>query len=593
MSIRRLLLASFLALSFLAAGLLTALAFIASRATLEREIGRSLQNDAAMLMEQVDLLMFERLQNIHSWSHLEIMQEARIGDVDKRLARFLGELKQGYGDLYRELYYADNDNRVVAASDPLWIGRHLAPPAETVSIPVPNGDALMDTPVLQPPYSDASLVIRALVPDSYGLDDIGQICGSFDLQRLFRLFDQASRASGDRHVALLDGRGRLLAASSRLRGQGLLMSDVLAPWRPASPETQPGVRDGAPLFPAEVLAGYAVSRGFQGYPGTGWSLLMLQTTEQAFRPIQALWWLFCISFAATALCAGWAAHLIAGRLSRPLLDLTAWARSFSRAETPAAPEVGGTPEIHALGKAFGQLVTSLDSSKRQVVHAAKLAVVGEMAAIMAHEVRAPLGILHTTAQMLQRDKELSPRNQDMTRMILEESRRLERLVSTLLECARPRPPQMSPHDIHELIERAVELLQGQARRKGIELRRQFRADAAVIRCDGELMVQVFLNLILNAVQILPPAGSVVVSTMRMVDGLRIEVADDGPGVPPECRSRVFDPFFTTREGGIGLGLTVTHQIVATHGGTIAVDNGPAGGARFILDLPNDPEQSHD
>jgi len=589
MSIRRLLLASFLALSFLAAGLLTVLTFFASRAALQREIGHSLENDAAMLMEQVDLLVFERLQNIHSWSHLEIMQEARIGDVDKRLARFLGELKQGYGDLYRELYYTDNDNRVIAASDPRWIGRRLAAPADTVSVPVPNGDALVDTPVLRPPYTGASLVIRALVPDSYGMDDIGQICGSFDLQRLFRLFDQAARAAGDRHVALLDGRGRLLAASHQLRDQGLLMSDILADWRPVRPDTQPGVHDGAPLFPATVLAGYAVSRGFQGYPGTGWSLLMLQTTEQAFRPIQALWWLFCISFAATALCAGWAAHLVAGRLSRPLLDLTAWARAFSRAETPAVPEVGGTPEIRALGKAFGQLVASLDSSKRQVVHAAKLAVVGEMAAIMAHEVRTPLGILHTTAQMLQRDQALSPRSQDMTRMILEESRRLERLVSTLLECARPRPPQMRPQDVHELIERAVELLQGQARKKGIELRRQFRAEPSVIRCDGQLLVQVFLNLVLNAVQMLPPQGLVVVSTARTVDGLRIEVADDGPGVAPEYRSRVFDPFFTTREGGIGLGLTVTHQIVATHGGSIAVDNGPAGGARFILNLPDTAE----
>lgn len=589
MSIRRLLLASFLALSFLAAGLLTALAFFASRTTLEREIRHSLENDAAMLMEQVDLLIFERLQNIHSWSHLEIMQEARIGDVDKRLARFLGELKQGYGDLYRELYYTDNANRVVAASDPHWIGRHLAASTDTVSIPVPNGDALVDTPVLQPPYTDASLVIRALVPDSYGMDDIGQICGSFDLQRLFRLFDQIARTAGDRHVALLDGRGRLLAASSQLRDRGLLLSDVLAAWRPAISGAQPGVRDGAPLFPARVLAGYAVSRGFQGYPGTGWSLLILQTTEQAFRPIQALWWLFCISFAATALCAGWAAHLVAGRLSRPLLDLTAWARAFSRAETPAAPEVGGTPEIRALGKAFGQLVASLDSSKRQVIHAAKLAVVGEMAAIMAHEVRTPLGILHTTAQMLQRDPGLSSRNQDMARMILEESRRLERLVSTLLDCASPRPPQMQPHDLHQLVERALDLLHSQADKKSITLRRQLRADPSIVRCDGELMVQVFLNLILNAIQILPPQGTVAVSTGRTVDGLRVEVADDGPGVPLECRSRVFDPFFTTREGGIGLGLTVTHQIISTHGGTIAVDNGPAGGARFILNLPDHPE----
>lgn len=593
MSIRRLLQASFLALSFLAAGLLTVLTFFASRTALQREIGRSLENDAAMLMEQVDLLMFERLQNIHSWSHLEVMQEARIGDVDKRLARFLAELKQGYGDLYRELYFVDNDHRIVAASNPQSIGQRMPPPGETVSVPVPNGDALVDTPQLQPPYTDAALVIRALVPNSYGMDDIGEICGSLDLQRLFRLFDQAARSPGDRHVALLDGRGRLLAASRGLREQGLLMSDAFAAWRPANPEVHPGVRDGAPLFPAEVLAGYAQSRGFPGYPGTGWSLLMLETTDQAFRPIHALWWLFCVAFAVTALCAGWVAHLIANRLSRPLMELTTWARRFSQTETPLAPEVGGTPEIRALAKAFGQLVASLDSSRRQVAHAAKLAVVGEMAAIMAHEVRTPLGILHTTAQLLQRDRNLDSRSQDMTRMILEESRRLERLVSTLLDCASPRPPQIRPQDVHELIGRTLELLQGQARKKSVNLRQQLRAEPSTVRCDGELIVQVLLNLVLNAIQMVPHGGTVDLATDRSGNSLQITVSDDGPGIPREIRNRVFDPFFTTRNGGIGLGLTVTHQIILTHGGSIAVDNGPAGGARFTLTLPDNPEQPHD
>lgn len=590
MSIRILLLLSFLGLSFLASALLTGLAFVASRATLEREITLRLQSDAATLMEQVDLLMFERLQNIHSWSHLEVMQEARIGDIDKRLARFLAESKQGYGDVYRELYYVDNNDRIVAASEPPRIGQSLPPPLESVGVLLPNGEAMIDMPDLQPPYTEATLTLRAAIPDSYTIEDIGHICGSFDLHMLFRLFDEVAQSSaGERYIALLDTRGRLLAASYQLRQRQLLMTDQFAAWRPNGDATFLSVRAGSPAFDSQALAGYAKSAGFQGYSGTGWSVLIMQPADKAFMPIHSLWWLFCISFAFTAFCAGVAAHVVAGRLSRPLLELTEWARSFSRAEDCVPPEIGATPELRALSKAFRHLVANLDKSRLQVARAAKLAVIGEMAAIMAHEVRTPLGILHSTAQMLERDDALPAKSRDMTRMILEETQRLSRLISTLLECARPRPPKIHPHDIHEIINRALDLLQSQAQKKQIRFTLEYRAAPAVVPCDSELMVQVFLNLILNSVQFVGMEGHIVLSTSRVFEGLKVSICDDGPGIPPEAQGRVFDPFFTTRKGGIGLGLTVTQQIVATHGGSLSIENGKLGGACFTLILPNTPE----
>jgi signal transduction histidine kinase len=243
-----------------------------------------------------------------------------------------------------------------------------------------------------------------------------------------------------------------------------------------------------------------------------------------------------------------------------------------------------------LGQAFEELLENLQSSRQQVIQAAKLAVVGEMAAIMAHEVRTPLGILHTTAQMLRRDADLKPRSREMTGMILEETERLGRLITTLLECASPRPPQMSRQNLHEILDRVAELLKVQALRKQIRIERDYCAQDPVISCDGELMVQVFLNLILNAIQILPRGGRIVLRSLTRENDLNIEIHDDGPGIPQIQKERVFDPFFTTREGGIGLGLTVTQQIIATHGGSIAAEGSELGGACFRICLPESREE---
>ncbi len=174
----------------------------------------------------------------------------------------------------------------------------------------------------------------------------------------------------------------------------------------------------------------------------------------------------------------------------------------------------------------------------------------------------------------------------MTRILLEESSRLGRLISTLLDCARPRPPRMRPNDVHDILHRTSELLAVQARKKFIRI--EWRLDAAkpVIHCDEELLMQVFLNLMLNALQILPAGGRIRMRSSTVGDRLTIEVEDDGLGIALENRTRVFDPFYTTREGGIGLGLTVSRQIVTAHGGHIEVGTSRWGGACFRVSLPN-------
>lgn len=586
MHIHRILLISFLLLLLLATVPIVVLSFYASRVALEAEIGRSLNNDAALLMEQIDMMIFERLQNVHSWSHLDIIQEGRIGDVDKRLAQFLAELEHGYPGVYRSLFYLNRESRIVAAGDPALIRRSFQPQADWIRAQVPHGEVFLEALQLQPPYEQADLLIRAPVPDNYATGDIGQLYGIFDLRQIFRLFDQASHAdSGERFVILLDAEGRTIAASAAARAQNLLLTDTFASWK-RKEQNGLAVHTGKPLTNSSVLVGYAVSKGYQGYANMGWSLLVIQSTQQAFQPIWALWWLFCSVFIVAGLIAIGVAQWVSGRIAKPLLDLTAWVRRFQKASDCMSPPVSGVQEVRELSVAFGQLTEDLQRSRQQVIHAAKLAVVGEMAAIMAHEVRTPLGILQTTAQMLQWETALSPDGQEMTRMIVEESARLNRLISTLLDCASPRLPNMQPQDLHIIIQRVIDLLATQAQKKAIRVDWLIPEKAAIIECDEELLVQVFLNLILNAIQIVPKGGRIRIRTdCSETTAIKITVADDGPGIPPENYSRLFDPFFTTREGGIGLGLTVTQQIITVHGGHLAADKSDLGGACFTLLLP--------
>jgi signal transduction histidine kinase len=141
-------------------------------------------------------------------------------------------------------------------------------------------------------------------------------------------------------------------------------------------------------------------------------------------------------------------------------------------------------------------------------------------------------------------------------------------------------------NLHELIGHAIELLKIQAENKQLRVEKQLLAENPMILGDSELLTQVFLNLLLNAIQIVPDAGLIRIRSACSGETIRIEIADSGPGINADDYQRLFDPFFTKRAGGIGLGLTVTRQIILAHHGKLSAAPSEWGGACFILELPN-------
>ncbi|HQR50591.1 MAG TPA: ATP-binding protein [Methylophilaceae bacterium] len=582
MTIRKTLLVAFLLVSLLPSILLTYLAFHVAGDAMRSDIEHNLQVQAATVSQDIDKMLFERLQNAQTWHRLEVMQDIHINDVDKRLSKFLAELKVGYRDVYLELFCTNTEGRVVASSDPASIGS-IRPQGEGILL---TGDT--NVPIrlgtLQLTGTDGSAVlpISANVPSMFNDGQIGELQLLFNWAQIYRILDQSAQSGHE--LALLDPDRRIIAASSKLRERNLLQQQVPANWI-ASGRTGIGTYDGRLLGMNEVMVGYDRSPGFQQFPGFSWTTLVIESHHQAFIPVRQMALVFLLLLALTSIVAIAFSLLVAGRIARPIAALTEFTRRFKRdQQLPEAPQaIGG--EVGELTEAFVQTVRDLDQSRTDLVRASKLAVLGEMAAVMAHEIRTPIGILRSSAQMLAREPELRPEAQELTGFIESETERLNRLVSTLLDSARPRAPKLQPADLHAIIRHSIDLLAAQADKKNIHIHLKLYGRHPVIELDAEQMTQVLLNLVLNALQILPQGGQVEITTREDAGKLVLEIADDGPGIPPQELVRVFDPFFTKREGGVGLGLAVVQQIVAAHGGEIHAGNSALGGALFTITLP--------
>jgi signal transduction histidine kinase len=207
--------------------------------------------------------------------------------------------------------------------------------------------------------------------------------------------------------------------------------------------------------------------------------------------------------------------------------------------------------------------------------------------MVAHEVRTPLSVMRSSAQMLAKPAAAGQAdNAELVETIVAEVDRVERVVTGLIELARPLEQRPEPTRLGDLLARASRFAGAEAERQGVRITCDFSAGERRALCDPEQMYQVALNLVVNALQVLPPGGRI--SLRTFADGADVagfEVGDDGPGLPGELRDRIFQPFVTGREGGTGLGLAFVERIVKAHRGNISVRSEPGRGTVFTVKLP--------
>ena len=264
-----------------------------------------------------------------------------------------------------------------------------------------------------------------------------------------------------------------------------------------------------------------------------------------------------------------------------------------------------TAALHARdGTVEGAVAVLRDLSRIQqleseVQRGETLAAAGRMAVGLAHEIRNPLGAIRGAVQLLQRELGAGSRLTEYTTVLLTEVDRVNRIIESLLDLARPVQVRRVPLNLHQLFERVALLHEEAARARGITVVRRYDPSLPAILGDEDRLVQVFHNLVRNAIEAMKDGGHLTLSTRVSMNPLygKIDagagqrttveavVADEGSGIPTGLRSRIFDPFFTTKESGMGLGLAVCHRIIEEHNGAIRVDSVEGTGTTVTCFLP--------
>jgi len=240
-----------------------------------------------------------------------------------------------------------------------------------------------------------------------------------------------------------------------------------------------------------------------------------------------------------------------------------------------------------------QKTRELTGAREEMSRVERMASIGKLAAVVAHEINNPLAGILTYAKLLKKRASKDPttngENIEMLDLIESESRRCGEIVRNLMTFGRPSSMNYEPADLNSVIDRCVRLVNHQLELKNIELQLNLAPDLGAIRCDPAQIEQVLLALVMNAIDAMPNGGTLRLGTRKAPGGtdVQVEVRDDGVGMPPEVLQNMFEPFFTTKERGrgLGLGLAISRQIVERHQGRIEVKSEPARGTVFTITLP--------
>jgi signal transduction histidine kinase len=281
-------------------------------------------------------------------------------------------------------------------------------------------------------------------------------------------------------------------------------------------------------------------------------------------------------------------YYVSRRLARPLRSLAAGVRGITAGDYRARAEVSGHDEVAELAEAFNgmaQRLEQLHALEMQLRRRQRLAALGQAAAGIAHEVRNPLGIIRTSAELIRKHHNLPDSDAVLLENVISETRRIDQLISDFLIYVKPVALTPLPLRTSEVIARVVGFCEPELARRRVTVEVRDEAPDAWVEGDADALYQAALNVVLNAIDAMPDGGYLRIG-QRVDNGLlRLLFSDNGPGIPESVRERVFDPFFTTKPQGTGLGLAKVLSVMEGHRGSVECRNLPGGGAEFEFILP--------
>lgn len=287
------------------------------------------------------------------------------------------------------------------------------------------------------------------------------------------------------------------------------------------------------------------------------------------------------------LACGCLAYYLAHRIVRPLSTLTRWLPHLEDDER-AVPEIptvvsGRCDEIGELARSLEATHRRLRDEQQRRRQSERMATLGRIATSLAHEIRNPASSIALHADLLARDADA--RNSESIRLIRTEVDRITDLVNQWLFVVRPAPPQTGRHDLVALVARIAESLRTAMEHADASLRIIEPAGPLPVKCDHVRIEQVLRNLLVNAMQAMPEGGQIRINFERTDEDALCIIRDSGPGFSEDALERFGEPFFSEREGGMGIGLTLAREVIAAHHGRIEAMNAPGDGAVVRLQLP--------
>jgi len=293
---------------------------------------------------------------------------------------------------------------------------------------------------------------------------------------------------------------------------------------------------------------------------------------------------------ALGLLVGWWAT---ERVTRPVEQLAGGARAVAAGNWETHVEVSSQDEIGELAAAFNRMTQQLLEQRERAIQAERVAAWRELARRLAHELKNPLFPLQITVENMRKARQEAPPEfeeifQEGTQMLLGELANLRAIVGQFSDFARMPPPELQEVGVNQAVQNVIKLFEAQWKSKerpAIEVVTELHADLPLIQADPEQLGRALRNLVLNALDAMPQGGRLTLRTRPSEAGVRIEISDTGQGLTGEECSRLFTPYYTTKQHGTGLGLAIVQSVVSDHKGRIWVESKPGAGATFVLDLP--------
>jgi len=273
------------------------------------------------------------------------------------------------------------------------------------------------------------------------------------------------------------------------------------------------------------------------------------------------------------------------RMTRSLRHLSDAARAVSSGDLTRSVPEAGTDEVSTVARAFNTMTESLDRTLRRLAGQESLAAVGEFAAGLAHEVRNPLTAIQVDLQYVERELPPDSPLREPQSKALAEIRRLNATVGDALRVARSGQVRVRATDLREPLSAAGEAALPRFHERGAILEMDLGTNPLTVDGDPDALEQLFLNLLLNAAEALEEDGTASVLIVPKESEITVQVRDDGPGMLPEVRDRAFEPLFSTRTEGTGLGLPIARRIAVAHGGEIRIESAPGSGTVVEVRLP--------